>query len=97
MHGDSAPERLLFQYFAKTAARWEKALEKSSTPAARARKLVALRVKAGCASEFVQDPARIIEYHNPMQRVFERFPRTVAMEQRMIEQLLGCRPRLKNH
>lgn len=91
MHGDSAPERLLFQYFAKTAVRWEKALEKTSTPAARARKLAALRVKAGCASEFVQDPARIIEYHNPMQRVFERFPRMVAMEQRMIEQLLDCR------
>lgn len=91
MHGESAPERLLFQHFAKAAARWEKALDKTNTPAARARKLTALRVKAGYASEFVQDPARIIECHNPMQRVFERFPRVVAMEQRMIEQLLGCR------
>jgi predicted ArsR family transcriptional regulator len=94
MHGESAPERLIFQHFAKAAARWEKLLEKTSSPSTRARKLAALRVKAGCASEFAQDPggpARIIEYHNPLQRVFERFPRVVAMEQRMIEQLLGCR------
>lgn len=94
MHGESAPERLIYQHFAKAAARWEKALEKTSSPAARARKLAALRVKVGCASEFTQapgGPARIIEYHNPLQRVFERFPRVVAMEQRMIEQLLGCR------
>jgi predicted ArsR family transcriptional regulator len=94
MHGESAPERLLFQHFAKAAARWEKALEKSKTAADRARKLAALRVKAGYASEFAQDsagPARIVEYHNPLQRVLERFPRVVAIEQRMIEQLLGCR------
>jgi hypothetical protein len=34
---------------------------------------------------------RIEEFHNPLQRVFERYPRVVAMEQRMIEQLLGVR------
>jgi predicted ArsR family transcriptional regulator len=94
MHGESAPERLLFQHFAKTAARWEKTLEKTTAPAGRARKLAALRVKAGYACEFVQEPgepARIVEYHNPLQRVFERFPRVIAMELRLIEQLLGCR------
>jgi predicted ArsR family transcriptional regulator len=94
MHGESAPERLLFQHFAKTAARWQKALGKSGVAAERAQQLAALRIKAGAASEFVQDPGgpvRIIEYHNPLQRVFERFPRVVAMELRMIEQLLGCR------
>jgi predicted ArsR family transcriptional regulator len=91
MHGESAPERLLFQHFAKVAARWGKALEKSNTPVERARKLAALRIKSGCAGEFVHDPARIIEYHNPMQRVFDRYPRAVVIEQRMIEQLIGCR------
>lgn len=94
MHGENAPERLLFQQFAKTSARWEKALEKTIDPAERARKFVTLRIKAGYASEFSQDPggpARIIEYHNPLQRLFERFPRVVTMESRLIEQLLGCR------
>jgi predicted ArsR family transcriptional regulator len=94
MHGESAPERLIFQHFAKAAARWEKALEKTANATSRARKLAALRTRDGYASEFTQDPggpARIVEYHNPLQRVFERFPRVVAMEQRMLEQLLGCR------
>ena len=31
------------------------------------------------------------EFHNPLQRVFESYPRAAAMEQRMIEQLLGTR------
>jgi predicted ArsR family transcriptional regulator len=94
MHGESAPERLLHQHFSRIAARWGEALEKASEPAARARKLAALRVKAGYASEFAQDAggaARLIECHNPLQRVFERFPRMIVMEQRMIGQILGCR------
>lgn len=95
MHGASAPERLIFQHFSKATARWEKSMEKTTDPAGRAHKLAAIRSKAGYASSFTQDDAdghgRIIELHNPLHRVFERFPRVIAMEQRMIEQLLGCR------
>ena len=34
---------------------------------------------------------RMEEFHNPLQRLFEKYPRAVAMEQRMLEQLLGVR------
>ena len=94
MHGESAPERLLFQHFSKLAARYEKQLGDLPTAASRARKFAVLRNKEGYSShceEVSGKPPRIVEFHNPLQRVFERYPRAVAMEQRMIEQALGTR------
>jgi predicted ArsR family transcriptional regulator len=94
MHGESAPERLLFQHFSKRAAQYEKQLGNLPGVASRARKLAVLRYKDGCAShceEVSGEPLRIMEFHNPLQRIFERYPRAVMMEQRMIEQALGTR------
>lgn len=94
MHGENAPERLLFQYFSKLAARYEKQLDHLPTAASRARKFAAIRNKDGYSShceEVAGEPPRIVEFHNPLQRVFERYPRAVAMEQRMMEQALGTR------
>lgn len=94
MHGENAPERLLFQHFSKLAAHYEKQLGDLPTSAARAHKFAALRTKQGCASvceEVAGEPLRIVEYHNPLQRVFERYPRAAMMEQRIIEQALGTR------
>lgn len=94
MHGESAPERLLFQYFSKLGERLEKSITKLRSPADKARKLAALREKDGHASRCEAQPGqpvRIVEYHNPLQRVFDRFPRAATMELRMIEQVLGSR------
>ncbi len=94
MHGESAPERLLFQHFSKLGERLEKSISKLRSPADKARKLAALRAKDGHASRCETEPGqpvRIMEYHNPLQRVFERFPRAATMELRMIEQVLGAR------
>lgn len=94
MHGESAPEKLLFQHFAKLAVRLEKQLGNLASPAEKARKLATLREKNGCASRCEQEPGqpvRIVELHNPLQRIFERYPRTAVMELRMIEQVLGTR------
>ncbi len=94
MHGESAPERLLYQHFSKLGERLEKSIAKLRSPAEKARKLAALREKDGhtsrCETEAGQ-PVRIVEHHNPLQRVFERFPRAATMELRMIEQVLGAR------
>jgi predicted ArsR family transcriptional regulator len=94
MHGESAPDRLMNQYFSKLGERWEKSISKLRSTADKARKLAALREKDGHASRCEAEsgqPIRIVEYHNPLQRVFERFPRAATMEQRMIEQVLGTR------
>lgn len=94
MQGDSAPERLLFQHFTKLGERLAKPIDKLTSVAEKASKLASLRQKDGHASRCEQEPdqpLRIVEWHNPLQRIFERFPRAVTMELRMIEQLLGTR------
>lgn len=94
MYGESAPDKLLFQYFQRRQAEWSKPLEKLPATAEKAARLAKLREKDGCASrcESAPDsPIRIVELHNPLQRVFERYPRAAAMETRMIEALLDAR------
>lgn len=94
MHGENAPDKLLYQYFAKLAARLEKAMESRKTPEARARRLAQLRVEAGHACRFEKEdgqPARLIETHNPLGRILERHPHAVAFEHRMIERLVGTK------
>jgi len=96
MFGESAPDKLLFQYFQKRLERLAKPLEKLPSAAARAVKLAALRDQEGCMSQCEGDPGnpvRIVECHNPLQRIFERYPRAATMELRMLEQLLGSRLR----
>jgi predicted ArsR family transcriptional regulator len=93
MHGESAPERMLFQMFAKTAAAWGRPLESYASCHEKARKLAEMRNKEGYASAYVQDSSgdgNIVEHHSPLQWIFDRYPRCIAMEQRMIEKLLGC-------
>ena len=94
MFGQSGPEKLLFQFFRKRQDQWSKPLEKLPTVAEKAKKLAKLREAAGCASSCECDPAmpvRIVDLHNPLQRLFERYPRAVTMEIRMLEALLGSR------
>ena len=94
MHGESAPERLLFQHFSRLEEHFGKSLSKLRSPTEKARKLAALREKDGHASRCetkAGQPLRIVEHHNPLQRIFERFPRAATMELRMIEQVLGTR------
>jgi len=94
MFGENAPEKLLFQYFQNQYDAWLKIVEKAGTPAERAAKLAKLRQKSGCSTVCEKkpgEPVRLVEVHNPLQRLFERYPRAAAMEQRMLEQLIGTR------
>lgn len=94
LFGENTPDKLLFQHFQKQREKWQPLLAKAQSLVEKATKLASLREKEGCAVRCGCDPAdcvRIEEFHNPLQRVFERYPRAVAMELRMIEQLLGTR------
>jgi len=94
LFGDSTPDKLLFQHFQKQQEKWQPLLVKAQSLAEKASKLAALRAKVGGCVKYREDAEggpRIEEFHNPLQRVFERYPRAAAMEQRMIEQLLGTR------
>jgi predicted ArsR family transcriptional regulator len=94
MHGESAPEKLLFQYLKKRMERLGKPPDNPASLAASAAKLAALRQRDGCVCHCECDSGatiRIVEYHNPLQRIFECYPRAVAMELRMLEQWFGTR------
>ncbi|GAA5124764.1 hypothetical protein JIN84_13120 [Luteolibacter yonseiensis] len=91
--GESTPDKLFFQHFQKLHDKWLPLLSKEDTLVEKALKLAALRQKEGCCGQggVVDGVFRMEELHNPLQRLFEKYPRAVAMEQRMMEQLLGVR------
>lgn len=94
LYGESLPDKLLFQYFERQRELWQKRLEKYETLLERATKLAALRMKEGCFGRAKATPDggfRMEEYHNPLQRIFEHYPRAAVMEHRMLEQVLGNR------
>jgi predicted ArsR family transcriptional regulator len=94
LFGENTPDKLFFQYFQKLYEKWQPLVAAEPSPAAKAGKLVALRNKEGNfgrSGEVADGGLCIEEFHNPLQRIFEIYPRAAAMELRMIEQLLGTR------
>jgi predicted ArsR family transcriptional regulator len=91
MFGETAPEKILFQHFQNRFETLATALDRFESLPDKIAKLASLRCKEGCASAAETDPPRLTELHNPLARIMERYPRAAAMEQRMIEQLLGRR------
>ena len=94
LFGASTPDKLLFVYFQKQQERLGKHLAGLQSLAGKAGKLAALREKDGCTCHcecHPGAPVRIVETHNPLHRVFERYPRAVALELRMLEQWFGTR------
>ncbi len=92
--GDNTPDKLFFQHFQRQQEKWQPLLSKAPSLVEKATKLAALREKDGCYVRCKFDPGnaiRIEEFHNPLQRIFECYPRAIAMELRMIEQLLATR------
>lgn len=91
LFGESTPDKLLFQYFQKQQDKWRPLLEKEVSFAKKLQKLVALRGQDGCLTQPLEHGVGWEEFHNPLQTLFERYPRMLAMELRMIEELLGIR------
>ncbi|MCX6879793.1 MAG: hypothetical protein NTW21_39215 [Verrucomicrobia bacterium] len=94
MFGESAPERLIFQYLQHQQERWKPHLAKARSLVGKATLLVALREQEGCFARCKYDSEngfRIEEYHHPLQPVFAKYPRAIGMELRMLEALLGTR------
>ena len=94
LYGESAPDKVLFQYFESKRVAWQPQFVAEESPDARLLKLARLRTKDGCCSRCSVDSSaipRLEEFHNPLQRIFESYPRAVAMESRMLAELLGGR------
>lgn len=91
LFGDIAPERMLHQWFQKRAETWKPALDAQTNLAQRTAKLAALRTEEGWYSVCVNDPLRLLDYHHPLQRIFDAHPRAVVIEHRMLESLLHAK------
>lgn len=93
-YGESFADKLLFLYFEKQQTEWQKRLATTPTPSAKTKKFLTLRAEDGYLMKWEYVPAagfKIEVYHHPLQRVFDHYPRAIAMELRMLEQVLGCR------
>ncbi|NOX98177.1 MAG: hypothetical protein GXP30_00295 [Verrucomicrobia bacterium] len=89
--GPNEPERLLFGYFQNLADEFQKKI-KGKSVIEKATSLARMRDQAGHLSECIYDPdagLRIIEYHNPMQPLFDQYATAERMEENMFEKLLG--------
>jgi len=95
LFGETAPEKLLFQYFQEQEQLWKARVSKGTTLSYRAGLFVEIRENDGLFMKLVHDveddPPILREFHNPLGPVFERFPRALGMEQRAMEGALGCR------
>ena len=94
MHGESAPERLIFQYFQALKTRYQEAMSAAGTMEKKAIMLMELREADGCIwriDEVTVGFVRIIEYHHPMQAIFAKYPRVVQMEQGALAEIMGAK------
>lgn len=94
MFGDTAPERLLLQYFQQLRERWQPRLARAKSMVEKATLLTSLREQEGCFGRCKYDPQRgfrIEEAHHPLHEVFGRYPNAIQFELRMMEELLGTK------
>lgn len=93
MHGESAPERLMYQYFQGLKSRHQGIVQKHSSLEERVAALVSLLEADGCIcriDETLPDRVRITEYHNPLQAVLAAYPRVVQMELGALGEIVGA-------
>lgn len=94
LYGATAPEKLLFQYFAELQTKWQARLQRAKSLVEKATILASLREKEGCFSRCsydVKNGFRIEEYHHPLWALYAEYPAAILMELRMMEQLMGSK------
>jgi predicted ArsR family transcriptional regulator len=95
LFGETAPEKLLFQYFQEREVAWKERVSGGTTLLYRAGLLAKIREKEGLYVKVMAEDGDVVrrEYHHPLGQIFEKYPRAVVMEQRAMEGALGCRIR----
>lgn len=86
----NAGEKLLFAYFGKQAESLSKRVKGQSVED-RAASLAKIRDQSGHVSECHHDREtglQIVEYHHPLQELFDRYPTLDRMEEQMFEKVL---------
>ncbi|MDP0491962.1 MAG: winged helix-turn-helix transcriptional regulator [Verrucomicrobiota bacterium JB023] len=97
-YGETMPEKLLFRYFQDRREEWQKKLTSAQSLLERCSRFVDLWEKAGASATIHHTPLeglRIEEFHNPMKRIYARYPGARRFEQQMMEQLLRTKVTLE--
>ncbi len=99
--GETAPDKLLFQYFEGQEEEWQTKLKKATTLLYKARLFAKLREKEGlfmkCIHDEEQGSIALREFHHPLREVLDEFPRAIAMEHRAMEAAMGVKLRREVH
>lgn len=95
LFGETAPEKLLYQYFQEQEMYWKTRISHGTTMLYRVGLFVKLRGKEGlfmrCMHDEMNGKITLREFHHPLRPVFEKFPRAVALELRAMEGALGVK------
>lgn len=94
LFGENAPERLIFQHFESLRSAWSAILLPLPDPMERATKLAELRNLGGAVCSFVREGnacPRLVEIHHPLKALFRKYPTAVAMDTRLITELMEMR------
>jgi predicted ArsR family transcriptional regulator len=93
--GETAPDRLLFQYFQDREEEWKAKLSKGTTLLYKARLFAKIRSEEGlfirCMHDVATGAITLREFHHPLARVFVKHPRAIEMERRAVEVALGVK------
>lgn len=89
--GETAPERLLFQWFQDRRDLWAQRLAPLQDLAEKIESLVELRQKDGLFAVLNDESLGFEEFHNPLAPLFIEYPRAVQMEHRALEHALGSK------
>lgn len=95
LFGETAPEKLLYQYYQEQENHWKARISQGTTLLYRAGLFVKLRSKEGLFMRCLHDEntgkITLREFHHPLRPVFEKFPRAIAMELRAMEEVFGVK------
>ncbi len=93
LFGPNVPEKLLYSYFQEQTESYLKKLRGKSV-VEKASSLAKMRDQSGYMSECLYDNQaglRIVEYHNPLRVLAERYRTVERMEETMFERVLGTK------
>ena len=91
LYGTSAPDKLLFNFFAKKTEAYLKKI-KGNTPSERAVSFAKIRDREGYCAEIQLDHVhgfRVVEFHSLLKGIGEHYPSVYRMEEMMFARLLG--------
>jgi len=87
----NAAEKMLYAYFQNVSVQYQKKVAGNSI-IDRATSLAKLREAQGYFSHCEYDPTeglRIVEHHNPLEPLFQKYPTVERMEEQVFERVLG--------